>query len=97
MTRPHKLDDPAIKAWQATHGSWKRDGDTLEKCFAFQDYPATIAFVVRLAFAAEKRDHHPDLVVTWGKVTVRWSTHDAGGLSALDLELAERSDALAMV
>jgi 4a-hydroxytetrahydrobiopterin dehydratase len=47
---------------------------------------------VRLAFAAEKRDHHPDLHVLWGRVRVDWSTHDAGGITALDTELAEIAD-----
>lgn len=90
-----KLDPQAIATWQGTHGGWSIEGDTLCKRFSFPDYPSTIAFVTRLAFAAEKRDHHPDLLVTWGKVEVRWTTHDAGGLTSLDLSLAEQTDSLA--
>lgn len=95
MSRPKKLDDSAVTAWLAAHPGWARDRDTLVRTRQFPDYSTTIAYVVRLGFAAEKRDHHPDLVVTWGKVAITWSTHDAGGISALDLELAEVSDRLA--
>ena len=92
MARPKKLEHAAIEAWLATHASWAREGDVLAKTFSFRDYPQTIAFVTKLGFAAEKRDHHPDLVVRWGKVEVRWGTHDAGGITELDFELAERTD-----
>jgi 4a-hydroxytetrahydrobiopterin dehydratase len=66
----------------------------LVKTFSFKDYASGIAFVVRLAFAAEKRDHHPDLAVHWGKVRVTWSTHDAGGVTGVDTEMAEVADRL---
>jgi 4a-hydroxytetrahydrobiopterin dehydratase len=92
MTRPKKQEDAAVEAWLGAHASWRREGATLTKTFSFRDYPSTLAFVMRLGFAAEKRDHHPDLVVTWGKVTVSWGTHDAGGITELDFELASRSD-----
>ena len=95
MARPKKLEDAAVAAFLAHHTGWKRDGDVLVRTYEFKGYPATIAFVVEVGFAAEKKDHHPDLVVTWGKVEVRWSTHDAGGLTELDLELASRCDELA--
>ncbi len=95
MTRPTKLPAADIDAWLPLHPGWARAGDELVREFKFSDYAATIGFVVRLGFAAEKRDHHPDLVVRWGRVEVRWSTHDAGGLTALDLEMAERTDQVA--
>ena len=94
MTRPTKLEDEAVTMWLASHAGWVKAGDTLVRALKFPDYERTIAFVVRLALVAEKRDHHPDLVVKWGAVEVTWSTHDAGGITALDLELAERTDAL---
>jgi 4a-hydroxytetrahydrobiopterin dehydratase len=94
MTRPEKLPEDAITTWLGEHPGWTRDGIALVRTCKFADYPSTIAFVTRLAFAAEKRDHHPDLGVHWGKVEVRWSTHDAGGITALDLELAGRTDEL---
>jgi len=53
-----------------------------------------MGFVVALGVIAEKRDHHPDMLVTWGRVRVQWSTHDAGGVTELDLELAEATGEL---
>ena len=90
-----KLNTSDIEAWRKDHEGWSVDGDALRKRFSFADYPATIAFVTRLAFAAEKKDQHPDLVVNWGKVEVSWSTHDSGGITALDLAMAEQTDKLA--
>lgn len=90
-----KLSDEAIDAFVAAHTGWERVGDALARTFAFDSYAAGIAFVVRVGFAAEARDHHPDLVVGWRKVKVAWSTHDAGGITALDTEMADRTDGLA--
>ncbi len=90
-----RLEKSDLEGWLPNHAGWSLDGEALLKRFFFPDYPSTIAFVTRLAFASEKFDHHPDLHVSWGKVDVRWSTHDAGGLTSLDISLAERTDALA--
>ena len=88
-----KLSDEAVSAFLSAHPGWSRLGEpALSKTFSFRDYAAGIAFVVRLAFAAEKRDHHPDLHVHWGRVRVDWSTHDAGGITAVDIEMAETAD-----
>ena len=95
MTKPAQLSDEAIDAFVAAHRGWERAGGALARTFAFDTYAAGIAFVVRVVFAAEARDHHPDLVVGWRKVKVAWATHDAGGITALDTEMAERSDGLA--
>ncbi len=95
MTRPTKLDH-GIDAWLATHEGWAREGlSVLVKEFTFKDYAAGLAFVVRIACLAEKRDHHPDIELRWGKVKVRWTTHDAGGITRLDLEMAEATSQLA--
>jgi 4a-hydroxytetrahydrobiopterin dehydratase len=95
MAKRDKLTDEALRAFLSASSGWSRIDEpspALSKTFPFQDYAAGIAFVVRLAFAAEKRDHHPDLQVHWGRVRVDWSTHDAGGISAVDIELAEIAD-----
>lgn len=94
MSKRDKLTGEAIEAFVSTRAGWAAEGGALTRTFAFADYSAGIAFTVRLAFAAEKRDHHPDLHVGWRKVTVAWSTHDAGGITALDTEMAELSDKL---
>jgi 4a-hydroxytetrahydrobiopterin dehydratase len=94
MARRERLTDQAIEAFVASHPGWAREGDVLIKTFAFERYGSGLAFAVDVGFAAEKRDHHPDLLVTWCKVKVGWSTHDAGGITALDTEMAELSDTL---
>ena len=95
MTRRAQLSDEAIGTFLGAHPGWERADGALSKTFAFETYAAGIAFVVQLGFAAEARDHHPDLFVGYRRVRVAWSTHDASGITALDTELAERTDALA--
>ncbi len=95
MTRPSKLPQQDIDAFVSASPGWSVKAGLLTKSYRFQSYPDTLAYVVAVALAAERKDHHPDLSVSWGHVTVAWSTHDAGGLTALDLELAAQSDALA--
>jgi 4a-hydroxytetrahydrobiopterin dehydratase len=96
MSMREKLSDQAIEAFLAAHPGWERAAKpALTKTFTFGDYAAGIAFAVRLGFAAEARDHHPDIHIGWRRVQVVWSTHDAGGITALDAEMAERTDALA--
>src|SRR5690348_4025725 len=98
MSARDRLSDEAIEAFLSTHPGWARGGEgqgTLRRTFSFPDYPAGIAFAVRVGFAAEARNHHPDIHVGYARVEVAWSTHDAGGITALDTEMAERTDALA--
>lgn len=92
MSKREKLSDEAVMAFVANHPGWERADDALVRTFAFSDYGAGIAFVVRVGFAAEKRDHHPDLSVRYRKIEVRWTTHDAGGVTVLDIEMAELCD-----
>jgi len=92
MGRPVKLDPAAVLAWRNAHPDWEVEGGALVKRFAFEDFAAALAFVVRVGCGAEKRDHHPDVELTWGKVRLLWTTHDAGGLTQLDLDSAEASD-----
>ncbi len=98
MGKREKLSDEAVQAFLAGHPGWARvtgEADALTRTFTFDDYAAGIAFAVRLGFAAEAKNHHPDLHIGWRRVQVVWSTHDAGGITALDTEMAERTDALA--
>jgi 4a-hydroxytetrahydrobiopterin dehydratase len=98
MSKREKLSDEAVGAFVSSHPGWEPVAQTpgaLARTFAFDDYAAGIAFAVKVGFAAEARDHHPDLHVGWRRVRVVWSTHDAGGVTALDTEMAERTDALA--
>ncbi|MBC8131598.1 MAG: 4a-hydroxytetrahydrobiopterin dehydratase [Deltaproteobacteria bacterium] len=92
MERPAKLVTSTVEQFLSSHDGWKVAGEALEKTYAFPSYGPTVAFAVHIGFAAEKRDHHPDLHISWGKVLVRWTTHDAGGITSLDVELAELCD-----
>ena len=71
-----------------------RDG-ALRKEFSFADFAAAMAFANRVAEAAEKTDHHPDMMVGWGRVELAWVSHDVGGISERDVEMARTSDRLA--
>ncbi len=90
-----RLDDEAVAEWLPAHSGWDRHGDEIIKQFECASFPDAIAFVVRIGFLAEAANHHPDLDLRWRKVLVALTTHDAGGLTGLDLELAEGIDAAA--
>jgi 4a-hydroxytetrahydrobiopterin dehydratase len=96
MARPPKLDRSVVDAWLGQHMGWTREGEALAKTLEMPDFAAALAFAVRLGMVAEKRDHHPDILIGWGKCRVVWTTHDAGGITQLDLELAEATDNLAI-
>ena len=70
---------------------WREDGDALVRELEFESFPAAVAFVQRLAELAEREDHHPDIDIRYRRVTVRWSTHSAGGVTDRDRELAGRT------
>ena len=71
---------------------WSIAGGMLTKSYETNGWPYTMLVVGAIAFLAESADHHPDLFVTWPKVTVQLTTHDAGGLTARDFDLARQID-----
>ncbi len=73
---------------------WAEIDDALLRELEFADFRAAIAFVNRLADLAEAEDHHPDIEIHYRRVTVRWSTHTAGGITDRDRELAGRTNEL---
>ena len=73
---------------------WTRDGDEIVKVWQGKDFATALAFVNAVGALAEEMDHHPDVDIRWNKVTLRLSTHSAGGLTELDLTLAARVDAI---
>lgn len=91
MTR---LDDADRAAFINSHPEWELEGETLRRTFRFDGFPAAIAFVVRIAFAAEAADHHPDIDIRWNKVTLALSTHEAGALTDKDTSLASQIDTM---
>ena len=73
---------------------WKLIDGALEKTYPFANYYETMAFVNALAWVAHREDHHPDLAVSYGRCTVRFNTHDVGGISVSDFHCAAAVDAL---
>lgn len=69
--------------------------DAIMRRFAFADFSEAFAFMTRIALLAEKMDHHPEWSNVWNRVEILLTTHDAGGLSARDIAMAEAIDALA--
>jgi 4a-hydroxytetrahydrobiopterin dehydratase len=74
---------------------WSEREGALERELTFEDFPAAIAFVNRLAELAEAENHHPDIAISYRRVTVRWTTHSKGGITQRDGQLAARTDELA--
>ena len=74
---------------------WSCDGTSLSRVFTFVDFAQAFEFMTRAAEVAESFDHHPDWSNSWNRVTVSLTTHNAGGLTGLDVALAEAMDALA--
>ena len=85
--------DEARRRLQELPG-WELAGDSIRRQFTFAGFPDAIAFIVRLGFAAEAADHHPDLLVNYKRVTVTYSTHSEGGLTGKDFAGAETAERL---
>ena len=71
------------------------DGKALEKSFRFKDFSEAFAFLTRVAMHAEKVDHHPEFTNVWNRVDFRLTTHDTGGVTERDVELAKAIDRIA--
>lgn len=88
------LSDEDIQA-RLEGGSWQRDGDQIVRDWKFKDFAQAMAFVNRVADAAEEANHHPDILVHgWNKVRLSLTNHAAGGLTEPDFEMAKRFDEL---
>lgn len=74
---------------------WTRDGDEIVRVFEFDSYLEGVGFAAGAGGLAEEAFHHPEMTIGWREVEVRLTTHDAGGITAKDIDLAERFDALA--
>ena len=86
------LNDAQIDDALRTLPGWSRDGDALVRQFTLASFPDAVAFVNRLVPHAEAADHHPDLLVNYRRVTVRWSTHSDGGITEKDVAGAKMAD-----
>lgn len=86
------LSKAEIDGQLKTLDGWALDGNAIRKQYAFKGFPDAVAFVSRLVPDAERADHHPDITINYRRVTLSWSTHDAGGLTLKDIEGARMAD-----
>ena len=85
--------DPADVAERVRRSTgWRLEGAELVKPYKFKNFVEAVDFVNAITGVAERQNHHPDLVVRWGEVTVRLTTHDAHGITENDFKLAEAID-----
>lgn len=89
------LSDIGIQRELGGLPGWSRRGNSLTKTYRFPTFPASITFVTRVADLAESMDHHPDIDIRHTRLTFTLSTHDAGGITANDLQLAREIERLA--
>lgn len=98
MARQRLTDAEIAEALAALNAGlavpWQRAGGKLHKGFRFADFVDAFGFMTRAALVAERMDHHPAWLNVYNRVEVDLSTHDAGGVTALDFELARRMEEL---
>ncbi|HTR21229.1 MAG TPA: 4a-hydroxytetrahydrobiopterin dehydratase [Gemmatimonadales bacterium] len=89
MTKDVRLTEPQIQERLRALPGWRLADGMLRRTYKTDGWPTTLMLVNAIGFYAEAADHHPDLEVHWGSVSVALSTHSAGGVTAKDCELAE--------
>lgn len=88
------LSDIEIQRGLGSLPGWSRKGDTLQKSYHFATFPDGIAFIGKVATIAESMAHHPDIDIRYTKVSFVLSTHDAGGITTKDFDLAKAIEGL---
>ncbi len=89
-----KLPEAEIEARLAARPEWNETGEAIQRTFSFANFVEAMKFVNRVADAAEVAQHHPDILVRYNKVTMTLSTHDAGGITQKDFDLASTIDSM---
>lgn len=95
MARPQKLEEPAIREALASLPGWTLVAGKLHRELRFPDFAQAFGFMASAALVAESMNHHPEWSNVYNRVVIDLVTHDAKGVTALDLELARRIGALA--
>ena len=85
-----RLADDVVTRELATTPGWTRDGEAIQRTWRFADFKAAMIFVNGVAALAEKANHHPDVAIHYNEVTLRLWSHDDGGLTGRDFDLARR-------
>lgn len=86
------MTDTQIETALEGFPEWSLTGDAIQRTYQFKDFVEAMKFVNGVAGAAEAAQHHPDILVRWNKVTLTLSTHDAGGITQKDFDLASQCD-----
>jgi len=86
------LNDAELAAFAADHPGWSAGPSGLEGEFTFADFTEAFSFMTRIALMAERANHHPDMSISWNRLTVRLVTHSAGGVTDTDTALAVAID-----
>lgn len=94
MSRPTKYSEQDITEHLEKILHWEVKSNALLREFKFKDFSQAFAFMTRVALAAEKMDHHPEWSNVYNRVNISLSTHDAGGITALDFTLAEKINSI---
>lgn len=89
------MDESAVLAALAGLDNWTGDFKQIRRTLTAPDFPTAILIVDVVAVAAEEMNHHPDIDIRWRTLHITLTTHDAGGVTALDVELAKNIDAIA--
>ena len=89
-----KLSDAEIENLLLDLDEWETENDNLKKHFEFENFADALVFVNKVGAIAEARDHHPDVLFGWGYAEFFITTHDAGGITARDFELARLIEAI---
>ncbi len=89
-----KLDEATLATELASINGWTHKEDGIEKNWKFKNFVEAFGFMSSVALLAERADHHPEWSNVYNKVSIRLTTHDAGGLSGRDISLAREIDAL---
>ena len=96
MARPSLLDPAALAERLTALPEWSLAGGALHRDYLFHDFSEAFGFMARAALVAERLDHHPDWTNVYSRVSVSLSTHDAGGVTDLDFDLAAELEKLAV-
>ena len=91
----NRMTEAEVQAALAGLPEWSELNGAIQRTFQFADFVAAMKFVTRVAEAAEERQHHPDILIRYNKVTMTLSTHDASGITSKDFELAKAMDGFA--
>jgi 4a-hydroxytetrahydrobiopterin dehydratase len=95
MARPSRSTEAEIAAELAALPDWTIEGEKLHRVFKFADFVTAFGFMSSSALIAERMNHHPEWFNVWSTVRVHLTTHDAGGITALDFQLARAMDRIA--